>query len=296
MYHKQIAICGLIGCLFISGCGLTQQRILQANRFGASTKAVGETTENTLLDLRKEMMQMNRQILVLDRRKNPSTFVIEKKLPSLANTLIQVSAAKALKHYGEVVVGLADPQNTTDISDAASKLAGEVQGLSDKTGQPLTEEQTGALGEIINALSGLYVKHKKAKALRRFVNAYHGIINKLAKLIAKDFNLQKRGVLRSYSLTAERLMNSCNRVLSGSKHFRLTERQLAVDGCVMAQTAQSRSRVLATQTQVAITGLQTANTELFKLINDKQYSKKDIRDYAKKTQAFINTLEVLASH
>lgn len=277
----------------LGGCGLTQQQVLQSTSFGAATEAVGDVTEQTLLGLRHEMIEMNRYLMVLDTRKNPSNFVIEKKLPSVEAVRLRVGAAKALRQYGDVVLKLADPVDTKSLGSAAAGLAGELQELGAQTGKSLTDEQTGALGDVISAAGSMAIRQQKAKALKRFVRAYHPQVRQLSELIARDFDIDQRGMLRSYNLTAERLLNACNRALSQRRHS-LTDRQLAIEGCVMAQLAQTRARQLQSQVKSVVSRLQRANQELLKVIDDKSYSKDELRDYASNTRSLINTLEVLA--
>lgn len=279
--------------VLLAACGLTRQQVNQSSEFGYATEAIGQVTGNAFVDLRNDMIDMNRHIMVLDHRKNPSNFIIEEKVPSLESVQVRVAAANAVQHYGKVVAGLANPDSSADIGDAASSLAGEVADLASQTGKPVSQEQSGALSEIISALGGLYVKHKKARALKRFVNAYQDVITSVAGLLGDDFRPEGKGFVRSYLLTAERLMNACDRVLARGRSS-LANRKIAIDGCVKAEYARVRAVTLSGQVLDSVAALKAANNEMVKAMNDRHYSVNELQDYAKKVRSTVNTLKVLA--
>ncbi len=278
--------------IFLAGCGLTHQEIVKTQSFGAATEAIGKIGVEEFVNIRNSIIEMNTELITIDTTRTTTSLSLDKPTNSEA-TAQRVTASRALKLYGELLVKLSTEDRTPGLQKAANSF---VENTSAALGTQMTDAQKGAIRNIVVGLGSFLIEKKKADAVREIVPAFAKPVDDLANLLMEDFSLDNGalGYLKAYDVTARRLKNaSIKRVNSGDK-YSYSERDRAVEAYILAEKALIRAKALSEKATESIEGLKKANRELVNVINKRAYSTDDIRYYVKRIQELVNLYRVLA--
>lgn len=286
----RIIIC-LAMIFLLVGCGLTNKQIIKTQSFGSATEKIGKLGEEEFVNIRNSIIQMNKELVVIDNSKTSDSLVFDK--PTFAiPTAERLAASKALKLYGELLVKLVTEDRSENIQKAANSL---IDNTSTAIGKDFSDEQKGAINKIIVGLGSFWVEKKKADAAKEIIPAYQKAVNKLADLLIEDFSLAdgSLGYLKAYDTTARRLKNAAMKLVNAGDKYSVLERDRAVQSFVMAEMAIIRATVLGKNAKKSIKSLKKANVELVNIIKEQEYSTDDIKKYAKQIQELVNLHQVL---
>ncbi|HEX5056110.1 MAG TPA: hypothetical protein VFX02_06395 [Gammaproteobacteria bacterium] len=275
--------------MMLGGCGLPRNQIAATHAFGNATAILGALGEEEFVGIRQGIIDMNAGLLALDSAKTTANLTLEGPT-SMAATAKRVASAKALKNYGELLLALATAEPQVGLQKAAQAFA---DSMNSALGDEWAQAQQHAVAEIITGAGSLFLERKKASAVRRIVPAYEKPVDELASLLATDFSLDEEGFLQAYDITARRLKNAAIRVINSGTRYSLAERDSAVRGYRMAETALARAAELQGRFAASIETFRKANRGLAEAIKNREYDLNDIKDYAKQIRALADAYQVL---
>lgn len=283
----------VILAILISGCSLTNNQIVKTQSFAAATYNLGKLGEEEFVNIRNGIIEMNKELVSIDNTKTANSLRFDRPASAKA-TATRVAASKALKLYGELLIGLVTEDRTAPLREIAGSL---IENTSAALKRELSDEKKGALNKIIVGLGSFWVENKKADAVKKIIPAYHLPVNELADLLNEDLSLDdgSLGLLKAYSATAKRLKNASMRLVNVGNQYTVLERDRAVDALVISEKSISRAIEISSMAKKSITGLKKANSELVKIIGDDKYSTDDIRAYAKQIHELMNMYQVLTN-
>jgi len=289
---RILALSSLLLSLLLSGCGLTSQQLAQTQSFGASAEKVGQLGEKEFINIRKGIIQMNQELVILDNTKHAKDLKFDR--PATAErTAKRVAAAKALKSYGTLLVKLSRDDKKPTIQQSVEHFLTNTEAALQ---QPLDTDKKTALAKLVAGVGSVWVEQKKREALQEIVPTFEQPVNQLAALLAEDLSLDdgSLGYLKAYEVTAKRLKNAAIGLVNAGDQYSVLERARAVEALVFAETAMSRAHVINRKAGRALTRLKQANTELVKVLAQSEYSVKELKGYGKEIQELVNALEVIA--
>jgi hypothetical protein len=287
---RILACCSL--AVVLSSCGLTANQIVKTQSFGSATASIGKLGEEEFVTIRNSIIDMNKELVVIDNTKTADSLVFDK--PTYAEpTSKRVAASKALKLYGELLSKLVSEDRSENLQQAANSL---LDNTSAALQQDLADDKKGAINKLIVGLGSFWVEKKKAAAVKAIIFAYQEPVNELADLLIQDFSLDDGGLgyLKAYETTAIRLKNASIRLVDAGGKYSVLERDRAVNGLVLAETAIARSKELSSKAKKSIEGLKKANAELVKVMSNQHYTSDDIKNYARQIQELVNIYQVLS--
>lgn len=278
-------------CVVIQGgCGLARNQIEPVHAFGGATATLGGLGEQEFAAIRNGIIEMNAALLALDRTKTTSNLTLDAPT-SMTATAKRVAASRALRNYGELLLGLASAEPAADLQKSAQTLA---ESADEALGGEWSGEQREAVRDIVTAGGSFFLDRKKAGAVRRIVPAYAKPVEALASMLAADFSLDEDGFLRAYENVARRLKNAAIRVINSGGKYSLSERETAVRAWRMAEAALERANGLSGRFGVAIGNLREANRAMVKAVADRDYDRDEIKGYAKQIRELADAYSVLA--
>jgi hypothetical protein len=272
-----------------AGCGLPRDQIAATHAFGNATATLGALGEEEFVGIRQGIIDMNAALLALDSTKTTTNLALEGPA-GMAATAKRVASAKALKNYGELLLALATAEPEVGLQKAAQAFA---DSMDSAVGDEWAADQQHAVADIITGAGSLFLGSKKASAVRDIVPAYEKPADELATLLAADFSLDEEGFLQAYDITARRLKNAAIRVINSGAKYSLAERDSAVRGYRMAETAIARAAELERRFAASIVTFRKANRGLAEAIKNREYDLNDIKDYAKQIRELADAYQVL---
>jgi hypothetical protein len=287
---RVVACCTLL--VLLTGCGLTAKQMAKTQAFGDATSRVGKFGEVEFVNIRNGIIEMNQAIAVIDQSQTLGDLVLDR--PAYAEpTARRVAASKALTRYGELLVKLASDDRSENLQVLGTALA---DNTSQALGQDLSDQKQEDIGDALGDIGSIWLDRRKARAIRRIVPVYQQPVDQLADLLAADFSIDDGavGYLQAYRITAKRLHNLAGNMLNAGEQISLLERDWALQAYVLSEKALQRSMELSREAGKVLQGLKRANVELARLVEDPEYSRDDLKNYAKQVKAFANLYQALA--
>jgi len=282
----------LLPVLLLSACGLTSHQIIKTQSFGSATASMGKLGEEEFINIRRDIIAMNKELVAIDNSKLANSLNFDKAVPA-EDTSKRVAASKALKLYGELLSQLASEDRTEDLQKSANAL---LDATSTALKDNFPDDKKSALTSVVAGFGSLWIARKKADAAKRIVLAYQQPVKELVELLQHDFSLEDdaEGYIKAYDVTAKRLKNASMRLVNAGDKYSVLERDRAVQALVLSETNITRVAELSNKAKNALKGLQKANVELVSVMNNQKYTTDDIKEYARQVQELVNSYQVLS--
>ncbi len=291
--RKIVRILGyLILLSILSGCGLTKNQIVQIHAFGAATKSVGDLGENEFINIRNGVIEMRHERALIDDTKTANELIDFDKTVTVENTAVRVSASKALRLYGELLVKLVTEDRSENLQKVANSL---IDNTAAALKEDISDEKKDAINKIIVGLGSFWVESKKADAVKGIILEYQQPVKDLAKLLNDDFSLNEDGFLLSYDDEAGHLRNQAIKIVDSGNEYGRSEREQGVRALSMADKAKSRAKGIDEHANTVIDNLIKAHEELVDIMQNKKHRTQDIKAYVKQIQNLVNLSQVLAN-
>lgn len=280
-------------CIILFGCvGMTEIQKKQVARFGKATQTVGDFAENEFVQIRKEIIEMNTALLIINKSQtNPKIDLDKPTSPQSATA--RVAAAKALKSYGELLNKLATEDRTEEIRKSAEDVIDNFESALD---EKYSTEQKDAVSGLIVSLGNMWIEKLKKEAVNDIVIKYKDSVVELADLLVEDFIIHGSGYLAGYYAVATKLKNESIKVLTQGEHPLFDERERALEAFVKAEKVIQRSKEIDKKANVALTNLKTVNGKLSAVMAEDEHKIDDLKNYAKSIQDLVNMVKVLADN
>ena len=281
--------------LAVCSCGITVQQKEAIDTFGEATAAVGAFCEEELAFIKQDVTEMNLYFAALDTAYTSRGIDTLGAFANEKNTAARIAAGNALRAYGEMLSELATGDQEEEIHDAADTF---IRNASAALGAELAEDKHKAAASLLRTLAAKLEEWKRTEAIESIVPRARTVVDRLAEMLAVDFSLEtgewrSRGYLFSYRDTAYRLRNKAQRVTDFGGAYPLPHRYIAVQAYHQAASAIARAALVEERCTPALEELLRANGELVHVIEDKDYSIADIKEYHRLVRELVGTIETL---
>lgn len=283
----------IIVLLMATGCGLRATQRTAVDDFAESTAAVGKIASDELVSMRNESITMNRNALELA---GP-----DPDLPKLdeldgafrpAETIVIFKAIGVIRTYGESLQTLVRDTQQDNLKKASDNLVKSIDGLPEKYVKLSAEEQ-GAIGQVVTGVGGMVVEEMKEKYVKQIVRGFKEPVNRLAQVLADDFDEKKDGSIASVFLAySVRAAAVANRAFDNCKDVYCREK--ALKGFENAQANVDRSETVFSSIKGALARLTKANNEMAEAMESNKISEKDIREFGANVKNLADAVKVLS--
>ena len=294
---KQPALC-LGACLLLAslGCGLTAKQKATLADFSKSAATVGEAASTEMQAFRDQGIQANTQVLLL---KGETTVPGLPKLSSLDRgyelSRVQpvIRAAGALAAYGKTLAALTSDTQTADLKKASTDLVQSLGQLPEA--KEIPPEQLGAFGTVIQEVGGLWIEHKRQKAVVLLVEQFSPAVDKLCDRLIEDFSAgptQAKGwVYLQLQLTNDRLEAAAYDHFLASTTY--AQRGEALTAYQLTSTLRSHRDEICSRISGAALAMKKVNASLAASLRDSRPSSEDLKDLGERAKALESALEIL---
>lgn len=283
----------LIVVTVATGCGLHATQRTAINDFADSTAAVGKIASDELVSMRNETIIMNQNVLELAGPGPELPKINELDGSFKPNETIAIfKAIGVLKTYGESLQTLVKDTQLDNLKKASDNLVKSIDGLPDKYVKLSIEEQ-GAIKQVVTTAGGTTIEAIKEKYVKLIVKGFKEPVNRLAQVLADDFDETKDGslanVFLAYSVRAAAVANEafydCKDIYC---------RQKALESFENAQANVDRSKTVFSNIKEALVKLMKANNEMAEAVESEKISEKDIKEFGTNVKTLIDAVKVLS--
>ena len=208
--QNRSALCphaiGIIIFLFMAtACAITTPQRSAITEFGEATALFAQLATSELHQMRDAVVAMNVSRLVLEgTAANPDLTNLDEQFdPEVVKA--RVEAAQVLHTYGRMLVALSMGTQEADIQRAADSFLSSVKKLPISS-IGITQNQTGALGEVVEGIGQKVLDVKRRKAILRLVGKTRDVIPNLCDLFIQEFDPSSGKLATQYLNTTERLL------------------------------------------------------------------------------------------
>jgi hypothetical protein len=182
--RQSIIIVSAVAILLLTGCGLTLKQRAAVRDFNRAATGFAEMTSHEFKHTREDVLKLSvyREQLgdaSLDPERMDGSFT-----PDRVKT--RLDAMAALASYANLLQKLVDGSQADDLKSAADAL---VTNLRKANAFEASDVQGGAISKAIASVAGLWVEHKRAKAVQQVIRAADPAIKKLLAVVESEFDL-----------------------------------------------------------------------------------------------------------
>lgn len=194
------AIMSLVIAAALSGCGLTVHQKAALDRFAVATHDFSTTAQAEFQQNRHDVIEMNRFRFELgDKRVKPTEL---DRLLTRDRAEIRVAALQSLEDYALLLHKLVGTVPEEELLEASNSFVSNLRSIK---GVSFSDEQAEGIGKAVAAVGGLYVEHRRARAVREVVEAANAPILAVIDLVKRDFDPAATGWNTAYKLMASEL-------------------------------------------------------------------------------------------
>jgi hypothetical protein len=280
-------VAGLSLTILVSGCststlGLTASQKAAIGEFSRATAAIGETTQGELTEMRARMVQTNEQLFII--RGSASQLSPAAPLDGLlsVNTIaVVVAAATALQGYGEMLVGLVEDTQASQLQSAAGKF---VTSLSNVPNVNLSAGASDAISAVIVFAGERYIEAKKAHALKVIVPETRPAIDRICDTLASDFDWQSNGLAAALDTQNQLLQSAASSAVqdtAGSTDgAAVVARSVSLPALQYAVQTRLRRDEVQKRVQSSVLAIKKANAALADALANDRWSLEDVKEAA----------------
>jgi hypothetical protein len=287
VHRNRIVALSIVMILLLPGCGLTGSQQEASARFARASADLGAFTAREFSGFRELTIEMNTRDIALDG---------EAKLTDLDEALdpedlsARIGAATALSSYGRLLLALVEETQEAELKAASNNFVDSFKRVS---GKKLDDSQYEALGTLVQEIGGMVVAHKKAKAVKRIVQAAEPDVDKICDLLIQDFSPTGLGVGQGVDVTYKRLKADADVALATpGRDYR--NRLIATEAFQLADDAENRLTALAPQAVKTLMTLKKANAQLADAMKNNELSIDDIKALGKEIKQLADTARALS--
>lgn len=265
-----------------SACaGLTAQQKAAVGHFSRAAAAIGDVTSTEVPKLRLTVIEMNTSLAAvqglgpgaIDFRNLEQQFTVE-------NIAVVARAATTLKAYGEMLLGLVEETQEKELKTAAHTFVG---GLKDIPGVSISDENANAIMLAIQEIGGLWIEWKKAQAVRTTVRNARDAVEKIADLLAKEFDPAEARLGSQFFMATKSLRTEASNLFQGSRD--VTERAFALAAYQLSRNSETRHEQVLKRISTAARDMKATNAALVKALASDEVTLKDIKAAGAKAKA-----------
>lgn len=261
-----LPVIGSILCLLLTtACAITPPQRSAISDFGDATASFAELATSELHHMRDGVVAMNVSRLALEGTiDNPDLSNLDEQFdPDVVNA--RVEAAQALRAYGGMLRALSTGTQEADIQHAADIFVSSVKKLpSSSIG--LSQNQTGALGEIVEGIGQKILDVKRRKVIAEVIGQTGDVIPKLCDLFSQEFDPASGKLATQYLKTTEQLLPVAKIEFYDGQT--VSHRAAALEAYQLAMKYRERRDVVIQPISEAARNLKSRHHDLILALND----------------------------
>lgn len=276
--------------LAVSACGLTTSQKDAIGQFSRASTTFGATTSAELIEMRSTVIELNTYVLALD----PTKLRDRDKLDAAFSTdrvSARVRAANVIRTYGELLTAIVSDTQEKELQAASGNFTQSVRGL-DADRAKISDKELDGVGQVVAAIGGLWVEHKKANALKEIVPRAHPQVAELGRLFQSEFDPATGALARNFEATGQLAIRASDGVLDESRST-MTDRTLAATAQRRGLETSRKANALFPSLSVGATQMVEAHFRLVEGLSKDRFSIDDIKNFTKTVQQLVSTAKVL---
>lgn len=284
-------VIGLLICFVMTtACAITPPQRSAITEFGEATSSFANLATSELHQMRDAVVAMNSSRLTLKGADDSTdlTNLDEQFDPEVVRA--RVEAARALQAYGGMLVALSTGTQEADIQHAADKFISKVQKLPISS-LGVTQNQLGALGEVIEGIGQRVVEVKRRKAITDVVGNTHKVIPQLCDLFTQEFDPSSGRLAAQYLNTTERLLPIAKIEFYDGQT--VSHRAAALQAYQLAMKYRDRRSAVIQPISQAARDLKNQHQNLVQALNDKGSTVDRLKAVGKQAKNYKSTLKAL---
>ncbi len=281
-------IAGLVITAGLSGCGLTVPQKAALDHFASATHDFSTIAQTEFQKSRQDVIEMNRYRFELgDSRVKPTEL---DQLLTRDRAETRVRALQALEDYAVLLRKLVGVVSEGELLDASNSF---VTNLRTIKGLSFSDQQAEGIGKAVAAVGGLYVEHKRARAIREVVNTANESIVTVIDLVKRDFDPAAMGWNSAYKLMAFDLDGHSTKVGKSVSEENLTAKQSVLRAQAMAAENAARFDVVSVEIVRLASAVADAQKNLRLVLNPSSLNTEGIDQLANKVREFKSIYSML---
>jgi len=278
-------LAGLALIVFLSGCGLTAHERVAVRQFGSATADFASLTRAEFLQSREDVIQMNRFRVLLG-----ATNVAALDDPfTLQTSQTRLRALDALNQQAELLLRLLTTSSAAELQVSADAFVASVNGIP---GLHMEAGQTEALGKAVATVGGLWVEHKRARAMRRIVELSRPPLTNIIALVERDFDPDDDVWSAGYR-RARLDLEDAIRIVPGSATRTLADAQTVRLARLAVLENRLRFDLISATIRDAAARLRDAEAELHRIMTAQDITSEDIPEFRSKVNDVKTLFELL---
>jgi len=268
------------------GCGLSAVQRGAVTEFSRATATLGATTSAELLRMRAKTIDMNERRLRLGAptADQPDHTDLDENFDP-AVVLVRMQAAEAVQDFGVLLLALVEASEEKPLEEASDRFVQSVRRLGSEN-RRLSDEQLEAVGKAVQAVGGLIVEAKRARAVKEIVGSSREQVARLLELLEGDLDPGANRLATQYLLTTERLLVAADGGLEGA-------RPQAVEAMRLGMEERNRRDAVLAPAAQAVGRMRAAHARLAEVLEHDEVSLDDVRAFGASVRGLADAARML---
>lgn len=278
----------LVVAVVLSGCGLTVQQKAALDHFASATHYFSTIAQTEFQKSRQDVIEMNRVRFELgDPRVKPTEL---DQLLTRDRAETRLMALQALEDYAVLLRKLVGVVPEGELLDASNTFVTNLRSIK---GASLSDQQAEGIGKAVAAVGGLYVEHKRARAVREVVDTANEPIVTVIGLGKRDFDPAAMGWNAGYKLMATELDGRATKVGASVQADDVTARQSVLRAQALAAENTARFDLISAEIVRLASAVADAQKNLRVVMNPSSLNTEGIDQFATRVREFKSIYSML---
>lgn len=275
------SIAGLVMAVGLSGCGLTVQQKAALDHFASATHDFSTLAQTEFQKSRQDVIEMNRYRFELGDPRVKATELDQLLTRDRAET--RIMALQALEDYAVLLRKLVGAVPEAELLEASNSFVTNLRSIK---GVSFSDQQAEGIGKAVAAVGGLYVEHKRARAIREVVDTANEPIVTVIDLVKRDFDPATMGWNSAYKLMATELDGRATKVGASVVADDLTAKQSVLRAQAMAAENTTRFDLVSSEIVKLASAVADAQKNLRLVLNPSSLNTESIDQLANRVREF----------
>lgn len=283
----QALVC-LVMTVVLSGCGLTVQQKAALDHFASATHEFSTIAQTEFQKSRQDVIEMNRfRFELSDPRVKPTDL---DQLLTRDRAESRIQALQSLEDYAVLLRKLVAAVPEQELFEASNSFVANLRTIK---GVSFSDQQAEGIGKAVAAVGGLYVEHKRARAVREVVEAANEPIGTVINLVKRDFDPAAMGWNAGYKLMASELDGRAMKVGASVPQDDVTAKQSVLRAQAMAAENTARFDLVSTELVRLASAVADAQKNLRLVLNPSSLNTEGIDQLANRVREFKSIYSLL---
>lgn len=275
------SIAGVAIAVGLTGCGLTVQQKAALDHFASATHDFSTLAQTEFQKSRQDVIEMNRYRFELGDPRVKATELDQLLTRDRAEA--RIMALQALEDYAELLRKLVGAVPESELLEASNSFVANLRSIK---GVSFSDQQAEGIGKAVAAVGGLYVEHKRARAVREVVDTANEPIVTVIDLVKRDFDPTTMGWNSAYKLMASNLDGHSTIVGKSVSEDNLTAKQSVLRGQALAAENTTRFDLVSEEIVKLASAVADAQKNLRLVLNPSSLNTEGIDQLANRVREF----------